>query len=95
MLLLESITDLLETIMLAGFHTTLHKIRNHTNIWGNDLADAAAKLAVQNFDSLPTTQTTRVEIEEISPRPTHGVIYTATAPTIRLSSLAATTRRAN
>ena len=38
---------------MAGIRTTLHKIRAHTNIQGNDLADAAAKLAVKHFDILP------------------------------------------
>ena len=58
MLLLESLKDLLETKRLARFHTALHKLRAHTNIRGNDLADAGAKLAVQNFDTLPPAQTT-------------------------------------
>ena len=56
MLLLESITDLLETRRLAGYRTTLHKIRAYTNIRWNDLTDAAAKLAVRNFDTLPPNQ---------------------------------------
>ena len=42
MVLQGSIMDLLETRRLAGFQTTLHKIRAHTIIQGNDLADAAA-----------------------------------------------------
>jgi ribonuclease HI len=46
MLLLSGITDLLEERHRQGFSTTLHKFRAHTNIRGNDLADAAAKLAV-------------------------------------------------
>jgi ribonuclease HI len=71
MLLLESITDLLEARRLAGFHTTLHIIRAHTSIRGNDLADAAAKLEVRNFDILSQAQTTRVDNGEIAPRPTH------------------------
>jgi ribonuclease HI len=69
MTLLESIVDLLETRKLAGHITTLHKIREHTNIRGNDLADAAAKLAVRSFDTLPPNQTPRVDIGEIAPRP--------------------------
>ena len=55
--MLDSITDLLETRQRSGLSTTLHKIRAHTNIRGNDLADAAAKLAVTNYDTLPPPQT--------------------------------------
>ncbi len=50
-LLLDSITDLLETRRLLGLRITLHKIRAHTNIRGNDLANAAAKLAVTHYDT--------------------------------------------
>ena len=52
----ESIMDLLDTRRVMGRSTTLHKIRAHTNIRGNDLADAAVKLAVKDFDSLPTAR---------------------------------------
>ena len=52
-LLLDSITDLLETRRLSGLRTTLHKIRAHTNIRGNDLVDATTKLAVTHYDALP------------------------------------------
>ena len=58
MLLLEIIADLLEAMKLAGFHIVLDKIRSHTNIRENYLVDAAAKLAVRNFDSVPPAQTT-------------------------------------
>ena len=70
-LLMGSITDLLEIKRLSGLSTTLHKIRGHTNIRGNDLADAAAKLAVTHFDTLPSLQKRRVDIGEIAPRPVH------------------------
>ena len=43
MLLLESITDLLEARKMAGFHTTLPKIRAHNKNRENHLADAATK----------------------------------------------------
>jgi len=78
MLLLESITDLLETMRLVGFHTTLHKLRAHTNIRETDLADAAAKSAVRNSGTLPPGQTPRVDIGEIAYRPSRWVMYTAT-----------------
>ena len=69
MTLLESIIDLLKKRRRTGRNTTLHKIRAHTNIRGNDLADAAAKLAVRNFDTLPSNHTLRVDVGEIAPRP--------------------------
>jgi hypothetical protein len=85
MLLLESITDLLEARRLVGHRTTLHKIRAHANIRSNDLADAAAKLAVRSLDTLPPKQTLRVDIGEVAPRPHHWVIYTATPPSLGIS----------
>jgi hypothetical protein len=53
----------------------------HTHIRGNDLADAAAKLAVTTFDTLTLDQTMRVEIGAIAPRPPFWVMYTANPPT--------------
>ena len=82
MLILESIIDLLETKRLDGYRTTLHKIRVHTNIRGNDLADTTAKLAVLSFATLPPDQKIRVDIGEIAPRPKHRVMYTATPPSL-------------
>jgi len=79
-LLLDSITDLLETRQKSDLSTTLHKIRARTNIRGNDQADAAAKLAVTHYDTLPSPQTRRVETGEIAPRPHHWVMYTAKPP---------------
>ena len=70
----------METIRSAGFHSTLNKVRVHTNIRGNYLDVAAAKLAVRTFDTLPPARTTRVDIGEATPRPTHWVMYTATPP---------------
>ena len=82
MLLLGSITDLLETKKSAGFgrDTILQKSWAHTNIRGNNLADAVTELAVWNFDTLPPAQTMRVDIGEIAPRPSHWVMYTASPP---------------
>ncbi len=51
-LLLNGITDLLDERRRQGLRTTLHKLRGHTNIRGNDLDDAATKLAVTHFDTL-------------------------------------------
>jgi hypothetical protein len=53
MLLLSGITDLVEERRRQGYSIALHKLRAHTNIRGNDLADEAAKLAVTWYDSLP------------------------------------------
>jgi ribonuclease HI len=71
LLLLRSIYDLLETRRARGLSTTIHKTRAHTNIKGNDLADAAAKVAVTAFETLPPEQTLRVEVGAIAPRPSH------------------------
>ena len=79
-LLIGSIMDLLETMRLAAFHTTLHEIRAYTNIRRNDLAEAAAELGVRNFDTLPPAHILRVYIGKIAPRPIHWVVYTTTPP---------------
>ncbi len=70
----------MEARQRAGLSTTLHKIRAHINIRGNDLADAAAKLAVAHYDALPPSQKRRVETGEIAPRPHHWVMYTDKPP---------------
>ena len=61
--------DLLEERRRRGFRTTLHKIRAHTDIRGNDLTDAAAKMAVTQYDSLPESQRLKVNVGEVPPRP--------------------------
>ena len=80
MLLLDNNSDILETRRWAGYRTTLHKIMAHTNIRGNDLADAASKMAVRSFDTIPPNKKTRVDIGGIAPRPQYWVLYTATPP---------------
>ena len=80
LLLLSGITDLLEERHRRGFRTTLHKIRAHTYIRGNDLADAAAKMAVTQYDSLPESQKLKVDVGEVAPRPPHWVMYTVRPP---------------
>ena len=67
MLLLESVTNLLEARRLEGHRTALHEIRAHTNIRGNDLVDATAKMAVLSFDTLPPYNKLRVDIGEVAP----------------------------
>jgi len=76
MLLLKSISDLTKSRKEEGRYTTLRKIKAHTHIPGNDLLDAAAKLAVTDFDTLPPEQTIRVEVGAIAPRPPFWVMYT-------------------
>ena len=80
MLLLSGITDLLEERSRRGFITTLHQIRAHTHIWGNDLADAAGKMAVTQYDSLPESQKLRVTVGEAAPRPPYWFMYTVKPP---------------
>jgi len=75
-----SITDLLETRRLAGLSTTLHKIKAQTNIRGNDLEDAAAKLAVTHYETLSPPPTQGVEIGEIPIRSAHWVMYSVKLP---------------
>ncbi len=79
--LLHSITDLMETRRENGYSTVMRKIRAHIHIRGNDLADATAKLAVTEYDTLPSEQTLRVEIGSIAPRPPFWVMYTANPTT--------------
>ena len=74
MLLFQSISQLLETRRESGYSTSLRKVREYTHICGNDLADAAAKLAVTDYDTLPPEQTMRVEIGAIAPRPPFWVM---------------------
>ena len=70
---------------MAGRRTTLYKIRAHTDIRGNDLADTAAKLAVRSFGTLPPNQTLRVDIGEIAPRPPYWIMYTAKPPPLSVA----------
>jgi hypothetical protein len=80
MLLLRSITSLLKARRWTGFRTTLYKIRAHTNIRGNDLVDAVAKLAVAYFDTLPPAHTLQVDIGKKIPCPSHWDMYSAKPP---------------
>ena len=83
--LLEGIVNLLEERIRSGKSTTLHKIRAHTHVRGNDLADTAAKLAVRSFDTLPSHQTLRVDMGETAPRPEYWIMYTATPPVLGIA----------
>ena len=61
------ITDHIEERRRRGLCTTLHKIRAHTNIRGNDLVDAAAELAITHFESLPEHKILKIVIAETVP----------------------------
>jgi hypothetical protein len=69
MLLINNITDLIEIRKSRGLHTTLHKIKAHANIRGNDLADATAKLAVAYYDTLSATKNVMGVYKEKIPSP--------------------------
>ena len=75
--LLQSISHLLEARREKGYSTSLRKIRAHTQVRGNDLADTAAKLVVTDYDKLPPDQTLRVDIGAIAPRPPFWDMYTS------------------
>ena len=96
-LMLNSIVDLIETRRLSGLRTNLHKIRAHFNIQGNDLADAASKLAVTHYDTLPPPQTRQVKTGETVPRPNYWVMYSAKSspplPALSTGTNCATLRR--
>ena len=97
MLLSSGIIDLVEERRRRGFITTLLKIRAHTNIWGNDLADAAATMAVTQYDSLPESHKLKVDVGEVATRPPLWVMYTVSLPTdpthMRACTRAATPRQ--
>jgi hypothetical protein len=71
-----------------GLPTKLNKIRGHTNIRGNDLADAAAKLVVTSFEDIPEHQKLTITIGKQVERPPFWVMYTKnpTTPPISLAT---------
>jgi hypothetical protein len=80
MLLLQSISNLLETRRKKEYSTSLRRIRAHTHIRGNDLADTVAKLTVTDFGTLYGEQKKRVDIGTVAPRPPFWVMYTTNPP---------------
>ncbi len=82
MLIIKSISHLLESRREKGYTASLRKIIAHTHIRGNDLADAAAKLAVTDYDTLPHEHTLRVDVGVMVPRPPFWVMYTSKPPTL-------------
>ena len=80
MALINAIIDLIRYRDEKGLHTTLRKIRAHSNIRGNDLADQTAKRVVSNFDDIPDDQKTTVTIGKNAPRPNFWVMYSHKPP---------------
>ena len=93
MLPFQSISNLLEIHREKGYSTSLRKIRAHTHIRDNGLADSAAKMTVIDYDTLHGDQTMRVEVKTIAPRPPFWVMYTAN-PTTPTPALATRPRQA-
>ena len=59
-----------------GLPPRLQKIRGHTNIKGNDLADEATKRVVTAFGDIPQHQKLPVTIGKHAERPDFWVMYT-------------------
>jgi ribonuclease HI len=67
--LITAIVKSLQYRIRLGLATILHKIRGHTQINGNDLADAAAKRVVTAFEDIPEHQKLTVTIGKYAERP--------------------------
>ena len=74
--ILAAIVDSLLYRAELGLTTILHKIRGHTNISGNDLADVAAKRVVFAWDDIPEHQQLSIPIGRQAERPAHLVMNT-------------------
>jgi ribonuclease HI len=83
--LIAAIVDSLLYIAELGFTTILHKIRGHTDIRGNDLADVTGKKVVSNWDDIPEHQKLTVTIGWQVERPTYWIMYTHPSPPIQLA----------
>jgi ribonuclease HI len=83
--LIIAIVNLLQYRIGLGLPTKLHKIRGHTEINGNDLADAAAKRVVTEFEKIPEHQKLTVTIGKHAERPEFWVMYTNKPPTPHIS----------
>ena len=67
--LIDKIASLIMEREHSGRTTTLRKVRAHTNVMGNELADEAAKLSVRQFDELPEAMKISVTLGAVAPRP--------------------------
>ena len=74
--LLTAIVTLIRYRDGLNLPTHLRKIRGHTNIRGNDLADTAAKLVVTSFAEIPTHKKIIVTIGKQAEIPPYWVMYT-------------------
>ena len=79
-LLMSGITDLPKERRRRVFRTTLHKIRAHINVRDNIRADAAAKMAVTQYNSLPESQKSKIDVGEVPSCPPLQVMYTVRPP---------------
>jgi hypothetical protein len=74
--LITAIVTSLEYMIRLGLPTIPYKIRGHTNIKGNDLANAAAKRAITSFEDIPEHQKVTVTIGKYAERPEFRVLHT-------------------
>ena len=72
---IAAVVNLLQYRISLGLPTILHKIRGHTKINGNDLADAAANRVVTSFEDIPKHQKLTVTIGKYAERPKFWVMY--------------------
>jgi hypothetical protein len=86
--LIAAIVNTLNYRASLGLPTTLNKIRGHTNIRGNDLANAATKLMVTSFENIPEHQKLTFTIGKQAERPPFWVMHTnnPTTPPILLAT---------
>jgi hypothetical protein len=81
MLLLYIITTFLEEHRDRGLEKIVRKIKTHTKLRGNDLVDAAAKLAASDYDTLSTPdQAIRVEVGSIASAHSTGLCTKKPSP---------------
>jgi hypothetical protein len=74
--LLTAIDNTVQYRDILGLPTKLQKIRGHTNIRENDLADKAVKLVVTSFEEISKPKKLTVTIIKQAERPPYWVIYT-------------------
>ena len=79
--LIDDVVRLIMEREHKGLRTTLKKVRAHTNVLGNELADATAKRAVRQFDDLSEETKIKVSLGAVAPRPPYWIMYTHAPPT--------------
>jgi hypothetical protein len=86
--LLSSIVNTIRYKESLNLPTKLHKIRGHTIIRGNDLADTAAKLMFTFIEEIPALQKLTVTIGKYTERSPYWFMYTnkPITPQISLST---------